>query len=290
MNDDTTRESGPLESPGVLLKRHGLRPKKAWGQNFLGDTSVQTRIAELTRAREGDTVVELGAGLGHLTAQLVGRGAQVVAVERDRDLAPVLREELGAVHSELTILEADAKHVDLPGLAAQAGGPLIVCGNLPYHLSSPILFHILDHHEHVRRVVVLLQREVAERIAALPDTPEYGLLSVLLQQVAEVRVALRVPRGAFVPPPDVDSAVLVVEMLPEPRAVVSDAMNFRRLVKAAFAQRRKTLSNALRSAFEKEALAAAFEKTGIDPQRRGETLSVEEFAALERELAGQAND
>lgn len=282
--DNSNHPGGPLEAPGVLLRRYGLRPKKAWGQNFLGDTTTQGRIADLTGAGEGDTVVELGAGLGHLTSWLVGRGARVVAVERDRELAPVLEAELASRHPELSVLEADAKSVDLAGIAKEAGGPVIVCGNLPYHLSSPILFHVLDNFRHVKRVVVLLQREVAERIAGSPGTPEYGLLSVLLQHVADVHVALRVPRGAFLPPPDVDSAVLVANMLPAPRAEVVDEKRFRRLVKAAFAQRRKTLGNALRAAFDKAALDRAFTASGIDPQRRGETLSVEEFAALEREL------
>lgn len=285
MTDSNRPPEGPhsLDSPRAILSRHGLRPKKAWGQNFLADASVQSRIADLTRAGEGDTVVELGAGLGHLTSQLVGRGAKVVAVERDRELAPVLRQELEA-YPELLVMEADAKTVDLVALAKDAGQRLVLCGNLPYHLSSPIIFHALDHHQLLRRLVVLLQREVAERIAAKADTPEYGLLSVLLQNVADVEVALKVSRKAFVPPPEVESAVLVAEFRDELRAPVLDERRFRQLVKAAFAQRRKTLSNALKAVFDKQAVEEAFATTGIEGQRRGETLTVEEFAALERAL------
>ena len=273
------------ESPGTLLRRHGLHPKKAWGQNFLGDPNVQEAIADLVDPKPGETVVEFGSGLGHLTHRLVGRGARILGVERDRDLAPILRSELASEHPELTIVEADAVTFDLAGAARDAGGPVVVCGNLPYHLGSPILFHVLDNRTHVKRVVTMLQREVVERICAEPDTESYGLLAVLLQQVADVRIGLDVPRGAFVPPPAVESAVLVATMLPTPRAPVTSDELFRKLVKAAFAQRRKTLSNALKGLAPKEVVQAAAEEAGIELSRRGETLSVHEFAALERALS-----
>jgi len=270
-------------SPGALLEKYGLRAKKSWGQNFLGDAGILDDIARLAVGAPGDRVVELGAGLGHLTARLLARGAQVVAVERDRDLARVLRAELG---ERIELLEADAVGLSYAELAAAGGGaPLAVVGNLPYHLSSPILFSLLDQAEHVSRGVLLLQREVAERLAASPGTKAWGLLSVLLQHRAEVRVARRVPRGAFLPPPEVESAVLVAEFGP-PRAPVSVGARFRQLVKAGFAQRRKTLANALGAArlATPERLAAALAAAGIDPRRRGETLSIEEWAALERAL------
>jgi len=273
-----------MESPGILLRRHGLSPKKAWGQNFLSDPGVQRRIADLVAPAPGETVVELGAGLGHLTSQLVGRGARVVAVERDRELAPVLRLELAA-HEELTVVEADAATFDFEAAAAEAGGPVVVCGNLPYHLSSPILFHVLDHRRAVSRVAFLLQSEVAHRIAAAPGTEDYGLLSVLLGLVADTQVAMRVPPGAFVPPPAVESALLLAHMRAQPRAQVRDEARFRRVVKAAFGRRRKTLSNALSDLGPREAIVAAMRGAGVDPARRGETLSVEEFAALERAFA-----
>src|SRR5438105_13864536 len=181
-----------MSSPGELLRRHGLRPKKEWGQNFLGDAGVLSNLARLARAGPGDWIVELGAGLGHFTRVLAATGARVIAVERDRELAPILRAQLPGVE----VVEADAKSFDLKAIGSRA----VVCGNLPYHLSSPILFHLLDQREAVRRAVLLLQREVAGRIAAHPGGRDYGLLSVLVQHVAEVSIGLSVPRHAFTPP------------------------------------------------------------------------------------------
>jgi 16S rRNA (adenine1518-N6/adenine1519-N6)-dimethyltransferase len=261
--------------PAELLRRHGLRPKKGWGQNFLGDERLLSELASLARLRPGDVVVELGAGLGHFTRALAATGARAVAVERDRELAPVLRQELPGVE----VVEADAKSFDLRAVASRAGQRVVVCGNLPYHLSSPILFHLLDQRAAVRRAVLLLQREVAERIAAPPGGRDYGLLSVLLQHVADASLELAVPRHAFTPPPEVESAALVLEFLEQPRAAVHDEARFRALVKAAFSKRRKTLWNALKGM---PGAREALEKAGIDPQRRAETLTVEEFASIER--------
>jgi len=264
--------------PAELLRKHGLRPKKEWGQNFLGDERILSELAALARLQPGDWVVELGAGLGHFTRALQATGARVVAVERDRELAPVLRAELP---EGVEVAEADAKSFDLKAIAQRAGRPVVVCGNLPYHLSSPILFHLLDQRASVKRAVLLLQREVAERIAAPPGGRDYGLLSVLVQHVAEPQIGLEVPRHAFLPPPDVESSALVLDFLETPRAEVRDEQRFRTLVKSAFGMRRKTLWNALKNL---PGAREALKKSGIDPQRRAETLSVAEFASIEREL------
>ena len=267
------------DGPAHILRRHGLRPKKEWGQNFLGDEGVLAAIASLSGAGPGDTIVELGAGLGHFTRALAQTGARVIAVERDRELVPVLKEEVADLN--VTVAEADAKSFDLQTIAQEAGRPIVLCGNLPYHLSSPILFHLIDQRQSVRRAVLLLQSEVAERIAAPPGGREYGLLSVLLQQIANARIGMHVSRHHFTPPPEVESAVLVLDLLPQLRAPVQSEQRFRELVKAAFSQRRKTLWNAVKSVpGAREALARA----GIDPQRRGETLSVAEFASIERAI------
>jgi len=273
-------------SPRELLAKYGLRAKKSWGQNFLADDAVLAEIARLAVGRPGERVVELGAGLGHLTAHLLALGAEVVAVERDREMARVLRGEFGPA---LRLEEADAARIDLRLLAtpAPAGGerPLRVAGNIPYHLTAPILFSLLDQAEAIARAVLLVQREVAERLAARPGGREWGLLSVLLQQRARVEVERIVPRGAFHPPPKVESAVVAIDFgAREPAA--KDPERFRRLVKAGFGQRRKTLRNALQAAHlaPEEEMERALSKARIDPVRRGETLTVEEWEALDRAL------
>lgn len=268
-------------SPRALLDKYGFRAKKSWGQNFLGDERILGEIARLAAPAGGERVVELGAGLGHLTARLLARGARVVAVERDRDMAAVLRGELG---DGVRLLEADAASLDYARLA-EGEGRVAVVGNLPYHLTSPILFSLLDQAERVSRAVLLVQREVAERLAARPATREWGILSVFLQREAEVSIERIVPPGAFLPPPKVESAVVCALFRP-PSDPVTDPARFRRLVKAGFAQRRKTLGNALRAGrvAEPAALASALRAAGIDPGRRGETLTVAEWAALERAL------
>ena len=267
------------QSPAELLRRHNLRAKKDWGQNFLGDERILAEMAALARLTAQDTVVELGAGLGHYTRALAESGAQVIAVERDRELVPILKEELKGLRVEVE--EADAKSFALGPVAARAQGKIVLVGNLPYHLSSPILFHLLDERTAVKRAVFLLQREVAERIAAPPDSENFGLLSVLIGLHADAEIGLRVGAKAFHPPPEVESAVLVLEMLASPRAEVVSEDRFRAVVKAAFAQRRKTLSNALKAV---PGAREALEVSGIDPKRRGETLSVAEFAAIERAI------
>jgi 16S rRNA (adenine1518-N6/adenine1519-N6)-dimethyltransferase len=280
-------------SPRVLLQRYGLRPKKSWGQNFLADDAVQAEIARIAVEQPGERVVELGAGMGHLTAHLLALGARVVAVERDRDMAKVLRAEFG---DAIRLVEADAARADFAALAAEApggagAGRVAVVGNIPYHLTSPILFSLLDQAAAVSRAVLLVQREVAERLAAGPGTRDWGLLSVLLQQRGEVEIDRVVPRGAFHPPPRVDSAVVRIDLHGrEPR--VADPLRFRLLVKAGFGQRRKTLRNALEAAriAPREALLSGLREAGVDPARRGETLTVEEWEALDRALGAAGPD
>jgi 16S rRNA (adenine1518-N6/adenine1519-N6)-dimethyltransferase len=270
-------------SPRALLDKYDLRAKKSWGQNFLGDQAVLDDIARLAAPWPGLRVVELGAGLGHLTARLLARGAAVTAVERDRDMARVLRGELG---DRITLLEADAARFDYATVAG-AGERLSVVGNLPYHLTSPILFSLLDQVDQVSRATFLVQREVAERLAAEPGQKDWGILSVFLQREAEVSIERIVPPGAFFPPPKIHSAVILALFRPPaPGCQVLDAARFRKLVKGGFAQRRKTLRNALEASRVAPAgpLRAALRAAGIDGGRRGETLTVAEWASLERAL------
>jgi 16S rRNA (adenine1518-N6/adenine1519-N6)-dimethyltransferase len=265
-----------------MLQQHGLRAKHAWGQNFLDDRAVLADIAQAARLGPESVVVELGAGLGHLTRVLLDTGARVVAVERDRDMVAVLQ---GMQAERLTVLAADAARLDL---AAVAGArPLTLVGNLPYHLTSSILFQALEQHRDLLRCVFTVQKEVAERVAAGEGSRSGGLLTVLLGVWFDASIVRTVPAGVFHPPPKVDSAVLLLEHRAVPRAVVTDEAHFRKVVKAGFSQRRKTLLNALRSdrdLGEAAAVRAALAEAGIEPMRRAETLSVADFARLAEAL------
>ena len=271
-----------MDTPREILQRHGLRAKHSWGQNFLGDPDILEAISDALELREGEPVVELGPGLGHLTRFLAATGARVTAVEKDRDMIAVLEKE--AIPG-VRVVSGNAATVDF---AEVAGVPeLKVAGNLPYHLTSSILFRVLEQREHVTRAVFTLQKEVVDRLAAEPGGREYGLLTAILGLYFSSENLFDIDARRFHPPPKVDSAVLRLIRRPEPLAPVVDGARFIRVVKAGFAQRRKTLLNSLKSDKSlgtTEQLHAALETAGIDPIRRAETLSSEEFAALERAL------
>jgi 16S rRNA (adenine1518-N6/adenine1519-N6)-dimethyltransferase len=256
-----------------LLKQLGLKAKESWGQNFLSDEGVLGDIADACRLSKGETVVELGPGLGSLTRALLATGARVVAVERDRDMVAAL---------EGMKLAGNAAETEFAKVAGV--DDVVVAGNLPYHLSSPILFQVLEQASTVKRAVFTLQKEVVERLAAEPGGRDYGLLTVLLGLRYHAEKVMDLPAAYFHPPPKVDSAVAVFERLSKPRAEVTSDARFKKVVKAGFAHRRKTLLNSLKSEPSLGDVQAALEKAGIDGKRRAETLSVEEFAALERSL------
>jgi len=270
------------EDPRRVMRRHGLAPKRAFSQNFLVARSAVERIVEALAPRSDELTVELGPGLGTLTSALLRAGARVLAVERDRDMLAVLRDELGAV-PELSLVEGDATTVDLTAIAHEHG-PIALVGNLPYAVTGAIFRNLTDHRAAVSRAVVMVQREVRDRLLAEPGTKAYGALSVFVQASFAVEPVLRVPPGAFFPPPKVESAVVRMVPLSTPRAEETDA--FRAVVHAAFGTRRKTLRNALRRIDAEPALVAA----GIDGDRRGETLSIEELAAIARCLERDRRD
>jgi 16S rRNA (adenine1518-N6/adenine1519-N6)-dimethyltransferase len=246
------------------------RPKKRFGQHFLTDRHYLDRIVAAIDPRPGDAMVEIGPGTGLLTEQLAARVERLQVVEIDRELAQALRERFDPVR--VVVHQADVLEFDFAALPTA----LRVVGNLPYNVSTPILFRMAAVAGRLRDCVFMLQREVVERMVAAPGTADYGRLSVMLQYRFAMASVLRVPPGAFTPPPKVDSAVVRMQPLGAGRPRARDEARFAALVSAAFAQRRKTLRNATRSLLE----PAAFERTGIDPTRRGETLSVEEFIAL----------
>ena len=260
-----------MNDPKALLQTHGLSAKKSFGQNFLRDQRVHEAVAKALGAKAGDHIVELGAGLGTLTHHLAATTAQVYAVERDRELVPILQSEFAQV-TNVAIVEGNAKAIDFSGYAPLAPSRLFIAGNIPYQLTSPIIFATLEQRAHIAACAFLVQREVADRIVAPPGSRTYGLLSVLIGAVADLRKVMNVGRGAFVPPPRVDSAVIAWRF--KDIAVSADFMP---LVKAAFQQRRKTLRNCI-SGFPR-AIAAA-PALGIDLQARPETLTPQQFVAL----------
>lgn len=270
--------------PRELLRRYGLAAKKSWGQNFLVNDGVYRAIVDATVAGDDAWVIEIGAGLGTLTARLADRvpRGRVVAIERDRDMVHVLREELGG-RDNVEIAEADAKTFDYAAVAARRGAPVAVCGNLPYQLSSMILFALLDPavRPHVDRAVVMLQKEVADRLTASPGTKTYSGLTAIVSAYADVSTVVRVKPGSFHPPPKVDSTVVEVRPLPAPRAPIADEAHYAEVVHAAFGQRRKTLRNALKGVVEPPLLEAA----GIDPALRAEAVPVADWVALANRLA-----
>jgi 16S rRNA (adenine1518-N6/adenine1519-N6)-dimethyltransferase len=272
-------------APKALLAAHGLKPRRTLGQNFLADEGLARKLAELTSSGAQASVLEIGAGMGALTAPLLARGQRVCAVETDPALVEVLRERfaLELASGQLTLVPADARELDYAATAGALPSPRVLAGNLPYHLSGLLLRHAVDTSALWQRCVFLLQLEVVERLCAAPSTPEYGALSVFAQAVFVPRRAFVVKRGAFYPQPGVDSAAVVLDPR-EPRVAFST--QFAELVKGAFGKRRKTLRNAWqgqggRAPEELEAAAAA---AGIDLGRRGETLSVGEFRRMAEAL------
>lgn len=252
------------------------RPKKCFGQNFLRDRQVVEQILAAADLQPDDRVLEIGPGLGVLTDRLLPQVRQVVVMEVDRDLAAAMRERSAA---NLTVHEGDA--LALPWADLLPDPPYKLVANLPYNISSQILFQILDHRQRFGRLVLMFQKEVGDRLAAVPGTKDYGILSVFCQLWFDIRRVVLVPPGAFFPPPKVTSVVLCFEPLPAPRVAIGNEEFFRRVVKGAFAQRRKTLRNSLLgSGFAAATVDPALASAGIDSGRRGETLTLAEFARL----------
>ncbi len=269
-------EIPPLPIP-ALLRQHGLRARKRLGQNFLQDTSALEKIARAAQIQSTDTVLEIGAGLGSLTRHLARRAHQVVAIELDAKLIPILQTVLQP-YANVRLVCGNA----LGFSPADLGLPpdYIVAANIPYHITSALLRHWLESDPRPRRLVLTVQKEVAERICAVP--PQMSLLALSVQFYGEPRMVERIPAGAFFPAPGVDSAVVRIEVrakLPVPPETLE---RFFQLARAGFHQRRKTLRKALSSALgiSSEAAESMLRQAGIEPQRRAETLSLEEWARL----------
>lgn len=252
---------------------HGHAPRKRFGQHFLHDAGILQRIVELVAPRADDRLVEIGPGEGALTVPLLKAAGKLIAIELDRDLIEPLRSRAQPI-GDLTIVNADVLTVDFSALAQ--GAPLRLVGNLPYNISTPILFHCLDHANAIRDMHFMLQKEVVERMAAGPGSKIYGRLSVMLQLRCRVEPLLHVPPAAFRPPPKVDSAVVRLTPLPPDELPQVDIALLERVVRTAFGQRRKTLSNALSALVNAEQFSAA----DVDPRARAEQLTPAMFVTL----------
>jgi 16S rRNA (adenine1518-N6/adenine1519-N6)-dimethyltransferase len=256
---------------------HGHVARKRFGQNFLADPHYVRRIVDAVDPRPGENLVEIGPGLAAITGGLIERAGHITAIEIDRDLAARLRETF--TPRQLSLHEVDALEFDFASL----GFDLRIVGNLPYNISSPLLFHIAEFDDRLRDLHVMLQREVVARMCAEPGTADYGRLTVMLQAKFAIRRLFIVPPGAFRPAPKVDSAIARLVPLGAAKPNITDSVLFARVVAAAFGQRRKTLRNALSTICDE----AALRRIGIDPGIRGETLPVGDFVRMANALAMQ---
>jgi 16S rRNA (adenine1518-N6/adenine1519-N6)-dimethyltransferase len=287
MTDPLAPERLEPPTPGQLRRLMGaerLRPRKSLSQHFLTDPAALDAIVAAAELEPGDRVVEIGPGLGVLTRRLLSAGASVIAVELDSRLAAWLRRELAAV-DRFELIEADALSIHPRDLFA--GQQFKLVANIPYHITSPLLHAFLEGERPPELTVLLVQLEVAERVAAPPGRMSY--LSVFVQNVASAELVARVPAESFEPPPDVDSAVLRLRRRPEPAVPVGDAREpFYRVVQAGFRQRRKQVHNGLARELPvaREAVTDALERCGVDGERRPQTLSVDEWACLASTLGG----
>lgn len=283
----------PNRTKGILEK-YGFSFKKSLGQNFLIDTNVLNRIVDFAEMSPETAAIEIGPGIGALTEQLAKRAKKVIAFEIDQRLLPILAETLEP-YDNVKIIHSDVLKANVRQVVEEEFEPnqdIMVVANLPYYVTTPILFKLLEEQLPIRGIVVMLQKEVADRIAAAPGTKDYGSLSIALQYYTEAETVMIVPRTVFVPQPNVDSAVIRLTKREKPAVTVQDEAFFFEVVRASFAQRRKTLMNNLVNNLQgipkdKDLLEQTLQEAGIDPKRRGETLTIEEFGRLSDALYNQ---
>ncbi len=270
--------------PTHTIDPKNIRAKKRWGQNFLTDANIRRKILDCASVNAGEQIVEIGPGKGFLTEGLLERGAKVTAIEIDPVLVQVIQSKMDAsLHEQqsrfknLRLIQADALRYDYQTLSA----PYKVVANLPYYISTPLLFRLLEERQHVRQMVLMLQKEVAERLSASVGSKSYGSLSLVIQFYADVKIAFTVSPQCFQPKPKVSSAVVSITPLETPRIQVRDEPLFLKVVKGAFLYRRKRISNALRFAgFPEPWIKETLHMTGQSGERRGETFTMAEFADL----------
>ena len=266
-----------------VVQKHNFKFSKSLGQNFLIDTNVIDRILEGARVKEGDYVIEVGPGIGTLTKEMGRTAEKVVAIEIDKTLIPILEETL-ADFPNIEVINQDILKVDVQELVKEKlnGGPVKLIANLPYYITTPIVMKFLEEDIPVTDIVVMVQKEVADRMNAQPNSKDYGALSVAVQYYCDTEIVAKAPRHMFMPQPNVDSTVIGLHVREERKYNVDNEDIFFKTVKASFGQRRKTLLNSLGGLgfLSKDQIKVALQEANIDEKRRGETLSIEEFASL----------
>ncbi|MBO8138146.1 MAG: 16S rRNA (adenine(1518)-N(6)/adenine(1519)-N(6))-dimethyltransferase RsmA [Desulfotomaculum sp.] len=289
---------GELSSPTKVkevLNRYHFHTKKSLGQNFLIDGNIINKIIQAADINKEDLVVEIGPGIGVLTSALADSARQVIAVEIDKQLAPVLKETL-ADYSNIDVIFADAMNVNFDqlvgdktnGLFGDGANSFKLVANLPYYITTPIIMHMLTSKFNLHSLVIMVQKEVGLRMTALPGSKDYGALTVAVQYYTRPEIVFKVPRTVFYPRPEVDSVVVKLKVRSVPAVKVKDEEIFFKVVRAAFAKRRKTLLNALSGSdieISKEQWADLLREVNIDNKRRGETLTIDEFALISNVLA-----
>lgn len=266
-----------------IVSKYNFKLSKKLGQNFLTDDTVLDDIIDNAEVDKNDFVIEIGPGVGTLTHRLADKAKHVCAIELDDKLIPIIKEEMKE-YENFTLIHNDALKVDFNEIIGNEESVKLVA-NLPYYVTTPIISKILNSGYNFKSLTIMIQKEVGDRIAAEPDTKEYGALSLLVQYYCDVKVIRTVKPSCFIPHPKVDSLVIRLDKLPKPRVTVKDEKLFFKVVRSSFNMRRKTLWNAMKGLeLSKEDLKQAFCDAGIDSKRRGETLSIEEFAKLSDEI------
>ena len=276
-----------------LVKRHGFKFTKSLGQNFLIDDNIVDKIVAGAGIGPSDKIIEVGPGIGTLTREMASRAGALMAVEIDKNLIPILTDTLGD-YENVKIVNEDIIKADIRGLIDENldGGPIKLVANLPYYITTPIIMRFLEEDINVTDIVVMVQKEVAERMNAQPGGKDFGALSVAVQFYCDTEIVAKVPRHLFVPQPNVDSIVIALRVRPERKYRVDSEDLFFKVVKAAFGQRRKTLLNSIASMgnLSKDMVKEVLEEAGIDPKRRGETLSLDEFANLSNVIGNKLKE